>query len=40
MEKGAEVTPPSVGIVIGADVLMHVLSWLPKTSQSDGALHD
>lgn len=37
---GADVTPLSVGIVFGAEVLMHVLFWLPKMSESDGALHD
>lgn len=37
---GAEVTPPSVGIVFGAEVLMHVPFWLPKMSESDGALCD
>lgn len=38
---GAEVTPPSVGIVLAAQVLMHVLLWLPrKRLKSDGALRD
>lgn len=35
---GAVVPPLSVGIVLGAEVLMHVLFWLPKTSESDGTL--
>ena len=39
-DLGAEVTLPSVGIVYGAEVLMHVLFWLPKMSKSDGALRD
>lgn len=29
---GAEVTPPSAGIVFGAEVLMHALFWLPRMS--------
>lgn len=37
---GTEVTLLSVGIVSGAGVLMHVLLWLPKMSESDGALCD
>lgn len=37
---GAEVTPPSVSIVFGAEVLMHALCWLPKMSESDGTLRD
>ena len=37
---GAEATPPSVGIVFGAEVLMHVLFWLPTMSESDGAPND
>lgn len=37
---GAEVTPPSVAIVFGAEVLMHVPFWLPKMSKSDGVLCD
>lgn len=40
VDMGAGVTPPSVGIVFGAEVLMHVSFWLPKMSESDGALHD
>lgn len=39
-DMGAEVTPPSVGIVFGAEVLMHVPFWLPNVSESDGALRD
>lgn len=37
---GAEVTPLSVGIVFGAEVLMHLLFWLPRMSESDGALRE
>lgn len=40
VDMGAEVTSPSVGIVFGAEVLMHVPFWLPKMSESDGALRD
>lgn len=32
-DVGAEVTPPSVGIVFDAQVLMHVPFWLPKMSE-------
>ena len=32
-DVGAEVTPPSVGIVFDAQVLMHVPLWLPKMSE-------
>lgn len=40
VNTGAEVTPLSVGIVFGAEVLMHVLFWLPRMSESDGALRE
>lgn len=40
VDVGAEVTPPSVGIVFGAEVLMPGPFWLPKMSESDGALRD
>lgn len=40
VDMGAEVTPPSMGIVFGAEVLMHVPFWLSKMSKSDGALRD
>lgn len=35
---GAAVPPLRVGIVLAAEVLMHGLFWLPKTSESDGTL--
>lgn len=33
VDMGAEVTSPSVGIVFGSEVLMHVPFWLPKMSK-------
>lgn len=38
VDVGAADPPLRVGIVLGAEVLMHVLFWLPKTSESDGTL--
>lgn len=39
-DVGAEATPPSVGIVLGAEVLMRSPLPLPNLSESDGALRD
>lgn len=40
VDMGADVTPASVGIVLGAEVLMHVLFLAPEMHKSDGALCD